>query len=179
MRWCCGKKLFYDIRSDEVIGFHNIDGEKSEEIASHAFVIMLRGCVENYKQPLGYALTATTKNYLDLNRWVDQTILQLFAVGFIVCAVVSNQGSNFINLARSKGVTTDKPYFIIDGKKVFYFFDVPHLFKSIRNNMLTYNLQYKENKVACWSHVESFYGRDKERRMAPKLTDAHLKPNRL
>lgn len=175
------KNLYYDIHNDEIIGFHEIDGKKFKDIAGNAFVMLLRGCIENYKQPLGYAFTATNKNHAEQSNWLNKIIRKLTDAGFVVCAVVSNQGSNFVNFAKSKGVSAENPYFTVDGRKVFYIFDVPHLFKSIRDNLLTCNFLYDGQKLASWEHVEAFYNRDKQRniRMVPKLTDAHLDPNQF
>ncbi|KAL0850692.1 hypothetical protein ABMA28_006637, partial [Loxostege sticticalis] len=36
------RNLYYDIKNDEVIGFHNVNGTTSPDIASNAYVIMLQ-----------------------------------------------------------------------------------------------------------------------------------------
>ena len=69
--------LYYDSAIDEVIGLED-DGEgKGNLIASSAMVFMVRGIVENWKQPVAYYLvneacdsnkisTATTMTYITL-----------------------------------------------------------------------------------------------------------------
>ena len=49
---------------------------------------------------------------------------------------MTDMGSNFLQFARIEGVTHENPYFVVRDQKIFYMFDVPHLFKSLRNNLL-------------------------------------------
>lgn len=64
------RHLYYDTKKDEVVGFHNINGTISTEIASNAYVIMLQGIYCNWKQPIAYALLGSTKHYADLDSWM-------------------------------------------------------------------------------------------------------------
>ena len=50
-------------------------------------------------------------------------------------SVVFNQGTSNQKLVKLLNVTFDKPYFVHINKKVFVFYDPPHLLKSIRNNL--------------------------------------------
>ncbi|KAF2891722.1 hypothetical protein ILUMI_14451 [Ignelater luminosus] len=99
--------------------------------------------------------------------------------GANVRAVVSDQGSNFKELVKSLGISAEKPYFIVNEKKFYYFYDVPHLIKSVRNNILQYDITFKDNKGATWKHIQAFYKsyECKPLRLAPKLTHMHINSN--
>lgn len=59
-------------------------------------------------------------------------------------------------------------------------FDVPHLFKCLRNNLLGKDIQYQKNKFATWDHIITAYKIDmfagNNIRHLPKLTDKHVYP---
>lgn len=173
------RHLYYDIKHDEVIGLHNINGNVTNETVSNAYVVMLRGIVVNWKQPIAYALLASTKHYEELDDWMNVVISKLFSMGVVVKAIVSDQGSNFDKYAKEvKKVTPEKPYFTFDECKIYYIFDVPHLLKCIRNNLLTSDFYYEGKKVS-WEYIEKLYSHQKEQnlRLIPKITNAHIEPN--
>lgn len=122
-----------------LIGLHETDDIQSPYAAGYAFKIMLRGILGDWKQVVGYAFIATSKIDESLEEWIVNTINQLFALGFKIRAVVSDQGSDFIKFSKTRGISKEKPYFEIDGKKIYYIFDVSHLIKCVRNNLIKYN----------------------------------------
>ncbi|XP_076150575.1 uncharacterized protein LOC143134015 [Alosa pseudoharengus] len=60
-------------------------------------------------------------------------------------------------------------------KPIPLIFDVPHLVKSIRNNLKRHPINIQGKEVS-WRHLEEFYLKDKTGviRMAPKLTERHI-----
>lgn len=50
------RNLYYNIKTDDVIRFHNVNGKISPEIASNAFVIMLQRIYFKWKQPLAIVI---------------------------------------------------------------------------------------------------------------------------
>ncbi|KOB71413.1 Uncharacterized protein OBRU01_11676 [Operophtera brumata] len=71
------KQLHYDTRRDEMIGHHNINGNITKEIASHGYVVMLRGVVVDWKQPIAYSFSASPKHYKELESWLDKIMIQI------------------------------------------------------------------------------------------------------
>lgn len=74
--------------------------------------------------------------------------------------------------------------FLVDKNEVVPLFDTPHLFKGLRNNLLTKDLHFSiHNKkyVAKWEHIEQFYLLDceDEHRICNKLTDHHVMRGRI
>ena len=60
-------------------------------------------------------------------------------------------------------------------KNIFFYFDPPHLLKSIRNNLKSSGFLVGGQSVS-WSFIQDLYNFDKRNpiRMAHKLTDKHL-----
>ncbi|CAK1591187.1 unnamed protein product [Parnassius mnemosyne] len=173
------RHLYYDTKRDELIGLHNINGEVTKEVASLGCVLMLRGVVENWKQPIAYSFLASPKHYKELEPWLDEVILKLFSIRIEIQAIVSDQGSNFAKYAKEvKNITSEKPYFMLQDRKIYYIFDVPHLIKCIRNNLLSNDFIYK-GKLISWEYIEELYAKQKQKdlRLIPKVTEKHINPN--
>lgn len=73
-------------------------------------------------------------------------------------------------------VSCGRPFYYVNGQKIFYIFDVPHLMKSTRNNFLKYCLAFLDYWINN-KYLVDFYKSDQGlNRLAPKLTDAHISP---
>ena len=168
--------LLYDSTKDEVVGVEDLgDGKRSARVATAAVVFMARGITGNWKQPLGYYLVNEACSSDVLKEKLMQIIDQVTSIGLKVHAVVSDLGTNFQKLLKDLKISPTKPWFMHNGRKIFYVFDTPHLIKAVRNNLLNYDFHFGK-KVACWDHIVSMYERDKAltMRCCPKLSDSHM-----
>lgn len=170
--------LFYDKNNGEIIGFQDDGITRQNCTAKNVLVIMARGIAENWKQPLGYIFVHTVCPPFRLKQLLSQTVQGLLEIGFKPQAVVSDQGANFRALARILSVTKSDPTFKLHDTELVYIFDSPHLIKSIRNNLMKYDMQFDGNKCAKWSDIVNFYNWDSKRRfrLAPKLSPSHINP---
>lgn len=117
-------------------------------------------------------------------------------IGLTVVATVCDQGSTnqtAINMllreTREHLLQSehDNPYFgfIENNQEIIPLFDVPHLLKGIRNNLLNKDLHFTINnvkKIAKWEHLEQFYKLDTSEpslRICTKLTDSHILKERI
>ncbi len=77
-----------------------------------------------------------------------------------------------MSLSKELGITTTKTHFKMRGKKYFVIFDPPHLLKSVRNNLLKYNIELGI-KEATWDHIKTSYEKEQKtcHRTALKLTE--------
>ncbi|KAK9711203.1 hypothetical protein QE152_g25562 [Popillia japonica] len=85
---------------------------------------------------------------------------------------------------QRNGVKNTYGGFLINAEEIIPLFDVPHLFKGIRNNLLSKDLQFEEDgeiKIAKWDHVKQFYLLDSldDTRLCKKLSDAHVFPQKM
>lgn len=84
-------------------------------------------------------------------------------------------GTDYKKTAKKLGVTHERPYYTVNGQKIFYFFDPPHLIKAARNNLLN-NIIKSGDKIFSWQHIENLYEVDKKNfnKLLPKLNqDTH------
>jgi hypothetical protein len=170
--------LCYDRQMDVVVGYEDLGGYggRTKLIATNALVFMVRGLASNWKQPVGYIITQSACKAAKLQNLLLDVIDKLHSIGLVVAVVISDQGSNFLQLTRLLGVSTERPYFEHLNRKHFYMFDPPHLLKSIRNNLQNYTFTFDGSKTAQWTDIEEFFKLDDQQRfkLAPKLTKKHI-----
>ena len=171
--------LFYDCKSDSIIGLEDLgNGKTSGAIANSAFVLMVRGILQKWKQPVAFYLVNESCNSVNLKAILAEAIGHLEAMDLNVVSIVSDQGSNFLSFLNAMDVSEDKPYIEINNKRYLTILDPPHLIKSVRNNLMKYTFEFGD-KVAQWGQIKLFFEKDQKLpiRMAPKLTERHLNPN--
>jgi len=167
--------LFYSLRKDEIIGFHQTNSTKTYNPAKFAFVLMICGINVEWKQPIAYFFVSGSCTGNDLHNIIMSTIAKLQNISLDVKAFITDQGSNFLNF--SKKVSPSRPYFYVNEQKIIYMFDPPHLLKSTRNMFFKHNYINGENYIDN-KHLIHFYNQDSKMniRTAPKLIHAHIYP---
>ncbi|KAG8225335.1 hypothetical protein J437_LFUL005349 [Ladona fulva] len=161
--------LFYNISADEVVGFCDDGVKKTFKLARNVLVLM---------QPVAYFFVGSSCSAEILKRVITTAILQLRGCGLNVVSLTTDMGSNFVQMSNLLSVTSEHPFFTVEGEDVCYIFDVPHLIKSFRDNFLKHSFKYDGN-VASWSDISAVYQHDKKfnLRLLSKLTDAHVNPS--
>ena len=61
--------------------------------------------------------------------------------------VVCDQGATNQQLFRILGVTVARPVASINSQKIMFMFDVPHLLKNVRNNLMKHDFEINGNVV--------------------------------
>ncbi|KAJ8969977.1 hypothetical protein NQ317_001893 [Molorchus minor] len=112
--------------------------------ATSAAVFMLTGINSKWKQPIGYALSATSLKAVDVKKILDQFIDKVTSIGLDVVALVTDMGSNFIHLSNMLGVTSENSLVYLGKKQNLYYFDPCHLIKAARNNLMTATFKWEE-----------------------------------
>lgn len=91
-------------------------------------------------------------------------------------------------IKRNEKYTDDIYEIQADDRKIIqivHIFDVPHLIKCIRNNLLTKDLVFSingEKGCAKWSHIQDLYSIDSaipDCKMLPRITDQHVVPEKI
>lgn len=154
LQYCKGK--------DKIFGLQQFT---HPPIASHVMVFFLRGLYGDWKQPAGYFYVGNSIPPAKLKEVILENIAKLLDVGLKVRTLTSDQGSDFYSSSNLLGVSQENPFFFVNGSKVFYIYDSPHLLKSTRNNLLKNVFSWKSaderDHSASWSHIEKFYNLDK------------------
>jgi len=169
--------LFYNVSKDQIIGFNQSGAFRTYEPAKYVLVLMIRGINSNWKQPIAYYLVSNSCSGTDLNLIIFSTIRRLRSIKLNVKSFITDQGSNFIKFSNSNHVTPEEPFFEVDGEKVIYIFDPPHLLKSTRNMFFKHMIEIND-EVVDKKYLDIFYNYDNKcnLRMAPKLTYFHIHP---
>ena len=167
----------YNKERDEVEGLEDFgSGGKSQYIANHATVFLVRGLIAKWKQPLGYFLSSGPIESNMLHSLMLECIDKAEQIGLKVKVVLGDQGSNNRKLFnKCCNVTESEPFFLHNGKKIFALHDPPHLLKNIRNNFKKSGFVIDGTDIS-WHFVEQFYEFDKKNfvRMAWKLKKRHI-----
>lgn len=133
------------------------DGTNPEmftELADHGLVFMFRSIGDNFSQPIGvFASKGPTKGVI-LAQLVVQAIFLIEQAGAFVDGLVCDGASTNRKMWSEFGVSGKKQpedekfqnrnYFINpadDSRKIYVFSDTPHLFKCIRNNLMSRNFK--------------------------------------
>lgn len=182
--------LTYNKGSDTIEGFEHDGNAPTGKIANTANVFMLKGISRQWKQPIAFTFSNGPTDSTTLKDLIKNLIRECQNMGFNVVATICDQGSNnqaAINKliaeskveSESKGTPYNKLGFLINNKEIVPLYDVPHLIKGIRNNLLTKDLHYEDEdgvrKVATWKHIVNLYELDNfdNVHMLP-LTDQHV-----
>lgn len=166
--------LNYDARRDVFEGFEDYGDQRQNDamkMCNHAMVIMIKGLYVNFKQVIGYYLSREAMSADSFKEIFLDIIKNIQDTGFIIKTVVCDLGTNNVRLRKLLSVSVEDPYITLNGEKIYFFFDTPHLLKCLRNNFKKYDFLH-EDKICSWSHVVNFHAIDSKQipRMAPKLT---------
>ncbi|CAI6369764.1 unnamed protein product [Macrosiphum euphorbiae] len=172
--------LEYSKQYDFVEGFEDIGKiGRGNKTANTALVFMVRGIYSSWKFPIAYFLAHSAVKSKTLKTLIVDVIKELIGVGLCPKLTVCDQGTNNQSALKLLNVSEDKPYFFIDENKIFAIFDVPHLVKSIRNNLIG-SVFKKDDKEISYTDIIDTYQVDKKNKKSRallKITDAHIFPN--
>lgn len=120
------KELSYNPSHDRFEGLEEYDGVQGNNLCNKALVFMAKGIRTAWKQPLGYFFAHRGAPASALKDLLFQCCKSLGDAGLEPVAVVCDQGSQNVSLFASL-VTAEEPCADIDGRRLFFIFDAPHL----------------------------------------------------
>ena len=91
--------------------------------------------------------------------------------------LVCDQGRNNQSSLKKLGATIDHPFIEVNGKIIYCIYDVPHLIKSTRNNILMNGYFVQDEKIITFTDVRTVYASDRKGSRSttlPKLTKSHI-----
>ena len=115
--------LDYDRFKDKIIGLQDFgDENRSRNLATSAMVIMASGIGgQSWSQAISYFVYGNCRG-LTMKTYIFEAISKLQAIGLKPCQFVCDQGDNFVNFSKIVGVTLERPYFVVSGKRNFCLF---------------------------------------------------------
>ncbi|CAH2094612.1 unnamed protein product [Euphydryas editha] len=182
-------------QNDQLKGFAGIGKSK---IANHALVFMIKGIRANYKQPVAYYFTSNM-NKTELKIVIKDIIKSIQDTGLKILCTVCDQSTVNVGAINDllseekaryqrRGMEYRKDVFFVQGQEIVPIYDVPHLLKGLRNNLLTKDMIYKDfndegkEKVFKWHYLQQLYAADKsfgELRYLHKVTEEHINRDKL
>ncbi|XP_037049980.1 uncharacterized protein LOC119084205 isoform X2 [Bradysia coprophila] len=194
--------LDYCQSMDKIEGFVEMCKPKVPIFATHALTFMVRGIAVPYKQSVGYFYTNGVKSF-ELVELVKLMIERVSTTGLkpilSVCDTC-NVNANTVNelvypRANQTQQTGQLLQYKVNGHRIIHTYDPSHLIKVIRNNFEVKNVAHFISErwqpgcadyagsiqIAAWDDINQLYRMDIRavRSVLPKLTDEHLKPNKL
>jgi len=95
------------------LGFEDTGNEKSAKPAKNALVIMARSIAGNWKLSVCFCLVETTCN-ANVLKPILFVICKLQGCDATVHALITGMGSNFMQLSRELGISTENSIFFVD-----------------------------------------------------------------
>ncbi|KAK3933056.1 DNA transposase [Frankliniella fusca] len=171
-------RLFLNHTKDIVEGFENFGQRgRTNLVADHALVFMIQGIHNKWTQPVAFYFVSKTCPSSMLKLLIQDVVRAVTSLGLNVLGTVSDQGPTnrgaISDLRRDCG---DSLLYKIDGKILVHLWDVPHILKNIRNNLLASDLEFGPGKLARWRHLINFYHLDESLLNMSSLTLKHLNP---
>lgn len=129
--------LEYNIKDDYIEGFADLGKYgRTNDMATTAFVAMLTGLSFKWKQAIFFSFSKGPINEETLKVIISDILNAVEDTGFKVRSIVCDQGASNQKAIVLLGITENKPYIEIKNRKIFFNYDVPHLFKCFRNNLI-------------------------------------------
>lgn len=174
------KSIEYIKILDEIEGFEDLGTlGRASKLGSQALVFMVRGIYKNWKFPLYYFFTGSGVKGDDLIKIVKNCVEQILNFNLLPTCIICDQGTQNQRMFKLLGGTEEDPSTIINDKKLFLMYDMPHLIKSLRNNLLNGDFEISKNKIVSINDNKTTYNIDVKNtaRAMVKITPTHLAPN--
>lgn len=174
------KSIEYNKVLDEIEGFEDLGTlGRTNKLGSHALVVMVRGLYAKWKFPLSYFFTGSGVKGDNLATIIEECLKQILSINLLPTCIICDQGTQNRRMYTLLGGTEEQPWTILCNKKIFLIYDMPHLVKSIRNNLLNGDFIFDKNKIVSLKNIRTAYDIDSKNvaRSLIKITPIHFSPN--
>lgn len=171
--------LEYSKEYDFIEGFQDLGPYgRINKSANCSLVFMACGIYSQWKLPVAYFLSHSRVNKMILKDLIIDVVNKLFDVGLFPKLIVCDQDASNQSVLKLLNISEDNPFFNVNDHKIFSLFDVPHLLKSVRNNLIGACFQ-KNDLIFSFKDIKDTYNLDKlskKNKALVKITDAHIYP---
>ncbi|XP_055918650.1 uncharacterized protein LOC129950754 [Eupeodes corollae] len=170
--------LTYNKFKDEIEGFVDYGkNQRSSILAKSACVFMIRSVCGNFKQVLYHVVCPSNIPMKQLEIEVHNCLDICTGLNLNVRAICCDQGPTNRSLFNKLNLDERKFSFMYKEKEIYGMYDIPHLIKSIRNNLLKYNFSTSDG-IVSWKVIKYLYNSEKcnTTKICPRLTSAHIDP---
>ncbi len=110
---------------------------------------------------------------------ISDVLRALFEIGLNVLDRISEQGPTnreTVNVLKKCSSKKNGIGYTIDNHELVHIYDVPHIMKNVRNNLLVSDIEYDDGKVAKFQHIIKYFKLDQSLNQMSHLTMKHLNP---
>ncbi|XP_049309268.1 uncharacterized protein LOC125777762 [Bactrocera dorsalis] len=172
--------LTYNRVRDIIDGFvDHGEGHREMKIGNKCCFFMVKGLSSSWKYVFSYYISKGGLLTQNLSKILNKNIAALKSIGLNVKALVCDQGASNSSVFKSVGITEETPFYMHEGSKVYCLFDYCHLFKSIRNTLLKYDISTPDG-IVTFKVIKKLYSIDQSNthfKICPKLTESHVYPS--
>ncbi|CAI6377598.1 unnamed protein product [Macrosiphum euphorbiae] len=147
--------LEYNKSLDFIEGYEDLGHlGRSEKSAKLVLVVTIHGLYNKWKLPFAYFISSTGVTGDQMANIARNSIVKLCEIEFSPSIITCDQGTSNRKMFSLLGGTPENPYTVINSKKIFLMYDIPHLMKSVRNNLLIGNiiiLTNEREKKICFN----------------------------
>jgi len=105
---------------------------------------------------IGYFLSKGPISSLKFKSIIMITKKKIKSIDLIPKIIICNQGTNNQKLRNLLKRTIDESFLTFEDEKIYFIYDIPHLIKSVWNNLKKYDFIQK-SEVYSWSDIIQFY----------------------
>ncbi|KAK3909969.1 DNA transposase [Frankliniella fusca] len=173
--------LSYNHLMDRIDGYEDFGSRGRTHLkANHVLVFRVRLLNSEIDYPVAFYPVNGTCPKETLAILIEDVIKRMQDIDIKILASVSDQGPTnrgAITILRAKCPQGEcDSVYNVGGSHIVHLCDFPHLLKSLRNNLLTSDLNYDTGKIAPWRHIIEFFKLDEGICKLSKLKYAHLCP---
>lgn len=173
-------ELVYNIYSDQIDGFVDYGTERVDKMGKIVCCFMIRSIISNWKFVISYFVSSEPIKSEKLFLLINQNLDKCKDLGVKIRAIICDQGSSNRKCYKMLGMSIHRPFFEYDDQKIIGIYDPPHLIKSVRNTLLTSDLQCPDGRVS-WSIIKELYELEQNSvtKCCPRITKKHIYPNQF
>ncbi|XP_050340629.1 uncharacterized protein LOC126767062 isoform X2 [Bactrocera neohumeralis] len=172
--------LTYNRVRDVIDGFVDYgEGHREMKLGSKCCFFMIKGLSSNWKYVFSYYISKSGLPTFKLHEILNKNITALKSIGLNVKALVCDQGPTNISVMNYLNISEEKPFYLHEGSKIYCLYDYCHLFKSVRNTFMKYDISTPDG-IASFKVIKKLYSIDQDNtcfKICPKLTEAHVYPS--
>ena len=116
-------------------------------------VFLFRSLCGNFKQPLYYVACSSNIPMDALQRGINNCLNLCQKLGLVVRAIGCDQGPTNRKYFNISKISIDNNFFLHNNNKMYATYDIPHLFKSIRNNSISQVRLQTSHGVVSWEII--------------------------
>ncbi|KAH7944045.1 hypothetical protein HPB52_014878 [Rhipicephalus sanguineus] len=159
-----------------------------DQLADHGLVLMFVPLFEDWVPPIATFATKGAAPGKVLSELVISAVIQLHNHGASVLAVISDGAGNNRFMWSQLGISgkLDSTCHFIEhplepSQNIYFICDIPHVIKCIRNHLKKHTYGMAGDHQINFQHYVTLYETEKNKqlRVVPKLTRAHVAPDNL